>query len=216
MTITATVWSFKSVNADNTSPVHPNNGRQTAGEQPLQNIKNSDLSFVSKTQENNSDSTTHDKKNQNQNSPLSSSSVNSVTNYNSDNSVQVINPQPNQPTPVSLAPVQAKLVVNSISPTQGQVGTSVEILGTGFTNVTWVNFGYGVIPPSNFKIVSDQEIIFRVPEILSFRCQFSNPHCMIMSAPLQNGTYNVSVSTNSITSNYLAFTVLGNITKLAR
>jgi hypothetical protein len=76
-------------------------------------------------------------------------------------------------------PPAAGVSARSLSPNAGPVGTSVTIYGGGFTQDNTIN-------PA---------------------CYYSQPQCLIASIATSPGTYNVSVTNASGTSNAIAFTV---------
>ena len=55
-------------------------------------------------------------------------------------------------------------VISSFTPTSGASGTSITIIGSGFTGATGVQFGTGNSQPS-FTVISDNEIIAVVPNL---------------------------------------------------
>lgn len=113
--------------------------------------------------------------------------------------------------------------ISSLTPTSGQVGTSVYINGKGFTPTNnTVNFGSGAITglPSatwisdSFTIGGSgttntgQTITFKVPDSLTPACYYSTPRCLIATMLTQPGVYAVSVTNANGTSDQTSFTVL--------
>ncbi|HEV7423794.1 MAG TPA: putative Ig domain-containing protein, partial [Candidatus Paceibacterota bacterium] len=110
------------------------------------------------------------------------------------------------------------VTIYSITPMSGSVGTQVTINGTGFgyngcnqyscTNTNYtakntVNFGSNVIP--NIYSYNGTSLTFTVPTYVSPACLYSNPACYVSQSQLTPGTYPVSVTNTSGTSNAINF-----------
>ncbi len=106
------------------------------------------------------------------------------------------------------APAQTAPSITPLSPPSGPVGTSVTILGTGFTSTgNRINFGSGVILNVNS---SDGRIIqFSIPSDQVPLCATTAPRCLL-PAPYNlvvPGNYSVSVTNANGTSNTVQFNV---------
>ena len=126
------------------------------------------------------------------------------------------------PTPAPVPPVSA-VSIYSITPTSGQVGTTVDITGFGFTNDNTINFGGDLIQhvaiSSSIAVACTTDpacrggiretLEFTVPSALNPSCYYSEPRCLIASRQTTPGTYNVSVQNSNGTSNATTFTVTG-------
>ena len=109
----------------------------------------------------------------------------------------------------STAPVPSELTILSLSPSSGPPGTSVTITGTGFTpTANTVAFGNGVIPnlSSNGTI-----LIFTVPTTLIPACAYTTPPCPFALVITSPGTYGVSVTNASGSSNSVTFVVTSGV-----
>ncbi len=111
------------------------------------------------------------------------------------------------------APVTTQPSITSLAPLSGQVGTSVTINGSGFTDSNSVAFG-------SFKrsgIPSkDGAISFTVPSGGASFCDMSNKICTKdMLLPPAPGPHSVTVTNANGTSNRVMFTVSSSITVLS-
>lgn len=100
--------------------------------------------------------------------------------------------------------------LNTISPTQGPVGTEVTLTGTGFGNNNTIHLGQGVIyniPSSN----SGTHIKFLVPEYVSPYCR-AGMYCIAIVYKVDPGDFDVKVETATSTSNKRTFTVTSSPT----
>ena len=137
--------------------------------------------------------------------------VSVVSNDKLSNTATFVVPAPATPTPT----------INSIFPTSGPVGTLVTITGTGFTTTdNVINFGSGVVANTVgltssmlFNSSNGTSISFRIPASVAPACRYSTPACALALPSISLGTYGVSVTANSKTSNSFNFTV-ANATNL--
>jgi hypothetical protein len=96
------------------------------------------------------------------------------------------------------------LVIASISPPSGYVGTPITLTGSGFLADNTILFGAGAI----LHVPSDDgaKLIFIVPGGLTPAC--FEQGCRILSQPARPGHYAVSVRNAKGTSNAVPFTLL--------
>jgi len=103
--------------------------------------------------------------------------------------------------------------ISSLSPTSGNVGTSVTIIGSGFTATgNKIKFGnLGSENNSNYSLKSSdgKTLVFTVPTGNYYACWNSTPACSIAVTKTQSGTYAVSVINANGTSNAVNFMVAG-------
>ncbi len=106
--------------------------------------------------------------------------------------------------PREVSATTSAVLISSMSPSAGSIGTPVVIKGSGFGFKPTVHFGAGVIP----NISSDGNVLtFTVPSSLEAGCRLSTPPCMILSQQTQLGQYDVSVKNGDMQSAIVAFTV---------
>lgn len=120
---------------------------------------------------------------------------------------------------VSCGTNQSGVSIYSITPSSGPVGTSVSIVGFGFTNDNTIRFGNGSIlhvPTTSSIAITcttdprchggiNQTITFTVPSYLNPPCYYAG--CMQPSFQVTPGSYDVSVQDGNGTSNSVTFTV---------
>lgn len=104
-------------------------------------------------------------------------------------------------------PVAAPVRIGKLAPERGAVGTQVTLTGSGFTDDNTVRFGSGAIVHVASSGRSRQSLTFTVPSSLTPVCYFSTPRCLVASRQTLPGSYDVSVSNGSGTSNVVRFTV---------
>lgn len=104
-----------------------------------------------------------------------------------------------------IMPPVSGVIISSLSPSSGLVGTKVVISGSGFSEKgNTVNFGYGAIP----NLVPDNgKLIFAVPDALNPSCSFLEQPCLLLSRKTTPGVYPVSVTNSKGVSKSLNFTV---------
>ncbi len=117
--------------------------------------------------------------------------------------------------------VTPTVVITSITPTQGQVGTVVTITGRGFsTSTNSINFDtgstQGIIPQTGGSATM---IKFAIPQYLFPRCAIQFPSCPVNTYKPSTGAYSISVAPDfnfSQISNALPFTLnSGSVTSPA-
>ncbi|MFA6050318.1 MAG: IPT/TIG domain-containing protein [Candidatus Paceibacterota bacterium] len=106
---------------------------------------------------------------------------------------------------VTSAPQQNVPTISSLSPSSGNIGTTVTIYGSGFFGTNTVYFGGSAV--SAVAASNGQMISFTVPEYIS-PC---NPgmYCILLARQVTPGNYDVRVQNNYGTSNTMQFTVTG-------
>lgn len=102
-------------------------------------------------------------------------------------------------------PPAATFYIRSISPDITTVGSSVTIYGGGFTQDNTINFGIGSI--DHVASYDGTTLTFTVPSSLTPACYYSEPQCLIASQETTPGTYAVSVTNGSGTSNSVSITI---------
>lgn len=114
-------------------------------------------------------------------------------------SVNVGNQYTNQPT------------IQYLQPNYGTVGSTVTIIGSGFTptgnRIKFGNLGNENNPSYSLNSYNGTAITFTVPYSNYVACLNSVPSCMIAQQSTQPGTYPVAVINSNGTSNQIMFTV---------
>lgn len=110
--------------------------------------------------------------------------------------------QPSSPLN-NLAPM-----ISSLSPSSGNRGSEVTIIGSNFTPDSAVQFSdYGTYMSHNF--VSSTALTFTVPSSLT-NCNITGTSCTnTVYPPVSNGSYNIRVINGNGTSNAVTYTVTG-------
>lgn len=107
----------------------------------------------------------------------------------------------NQPVPVPVpAPVP---FIQSISPSSGQVGTTVTVFGYGFTNNSTVSFGGSSI--GNVYSSNGTSLTFTIPQYTSV-CP-PGAYCIMMARQVTPGVYSIYIQNQNGMSNTVNFTV---------
>jgi hypothetical protein len=96
------------------------------------------------------------------------------------------------------------VMLSTLNPSAGPVGTTVTLYGSGFTQSNTINFGSGVI--ANVYSANGTSLSFAIPTYLSPYCAPSTACPMYMQV-VTPGMYNVSVQNQNGTSNTLTFQV---------
>lgn len=114
-------------------------------------------------------------------------------------------------------PITSSVTIESQNPTYGPVGTTIQIIGQGFTQNNRVNFGSGAIAnlPSSAIVQTCTGYCAHAPEeVVNFTVPTSiGPYCapgMMCAMYMQlitPGTYPISVTNSNGTSNTVTFTV---------
>lgn len=107
-------------------------------------------------------------------------------------------------------PIGGAPTISYLSPSSGEVGTTVTVYGSRFNSNTTVSFGGSAVAP-NVQILNANTLTFRVPEQLLPSCAYPTPDrpyvCMIAGSPTTPGNYQISVKNNNDVSNSVTFTV---------
>jgi hypothetical protein len=99
--------------------------------------------------------------------------------------------------------------ITTLQPLAGPVGTRVMITGTGFDDRTnTINFGGSAYP--DLVSTNGTSIVFVIPTTTNPPCRNATPPCLILSALITPGAYDVSVTNAQGTSNAITFTVTGS------
>lgn len=118
---------------------------------------------------------------------------------------------PSQPTPPSATD---SVVLDSISPASGSVGSVVTLRGSGFTGDNIILFS-GNVGARNVRLTSvtngHQDLAFTIPSSISPDCKPGRMCAMYVRLVLP-GVYSVAVENSNGTSNALSFTVLPDST----
>jgi hypothetical protein len=97
------------------------------------------------------------------------------------------------------------LGIQYLQPNSGVVGSTITIVGNGFTNGgNTINFGNGTY--QNFSS-NGNSIYFTIPSYTVPACSYSSNPCPFAQLPVNPGTYNISVTNSYGTSNTATFTV---------
>jgi hypothetical protein len=107
-------------------------------------------------------------------------------------------------------PATTTAAISSIDPSSGPVGTSVMLTGTGFTDADVVRFGGAAVSSTT---VSDggTKLAFTVPESGGPYCK-PGMACPLYLLLIRPGSYDVSVTDGTTTSNAVRFQVTGTTT----
>lgn len=105
--------------------------------------------------------------------------------------------QPSQPTNPS---------ISYITPTSGQVGSTVTVYGSGFLSTNTVLFDGG--PVNDVMEMSAGVLMFNVPSSVGADCK-PDQACPMYERLISNGTNTISVRNVNGTSNVVNFTVTG-------
>lgn len=98
------------------------------------------------------------------------------------------------------------LTLSYVSPSSGRIGTQVMLVGSGFTSFgNTVRFGQGGI--QNVISQNGSTIYYTIPSYLSPCDVASNGYCAFMAQQVTPGTYPISVTNQSGTTNTVQFTV---------
>lgn len=108
--------------------------------------------------------------------------------------------------------------ITSLSPSSGSVGTQVTIHGVGFDATgNTVSFAAGIVNPGQMpnepSVIPDlssadgRTIVFNVLAVWRPACSYPPGPCPIANIPTAPGTYSVSVTNSSGTSNAVSFLV---------
>jgi hypothetical protein len=100
--------------------------------------------------------------------------------------------------------------ISSIDPQSGPIGTDVTLTGTGFTNADVVRFG-GAAVSSTTVSDSGTKLAFTVPESGGPYCK-PGMACPMYLLLIRPGSYEVSVTDGTTTSNAVRFQVTGTTT----
>ena len=121
----------------------------------------------------------------------------------------------------STATTSVKIV--SMMPNAGRVGSSVTLVGIGFTGDNTVRFGESIIPHISATSSSTldcpgsndsscapgvrKSLSFTIPSMTTPACIYANPRCMIAQALIAPGVYKVGVQNENGTSRFFDYTV---------
>ena len=105
--------------------------------------------------------------------------------------------------------------INYLQPNSGAIGSSVTIMGSGFTptgnRIIFGSTGIEKNPSYSLNSSDGRTIVFTVPSSDYVACLYSIPACMIAERLIQPGNYNVSVINSNGTSNQITFTATSQI-----
>lgn len=114
--------------------------------------------------------------------------------------------------PMPVPPVSYAPVVTAISPAAAASGTTVTLIGTGFTNSNIVHFSIGGL--SNIASANNgTTLTFTVPSSIGPYCK-PGQACALYLQLLNAGTYPVYVENANGTSNTVQFTITNNATQI--
>src|SRR3989344_7928325 len=114
--------------------------------------------------------------------------------------------------PISTVPIKRIVpIIDSLSPSAGPKGTSITIIGSGFTltgnKIKFGNLGSENNPQYSLYSYSGTTLTFTVPYSNYLACWYSFPRCMVPAKITQPGSYQVSVINANGQSNAVTFTV---------
>jgi hypothetical protein len=120
---------------------------------------------------------------------------------------------PSKPTP---QPTPGPVILQSISPAEGAIGSSVTLYGSGFTESNTVLLD-GNVAVSDASLTSftngHQSIVFTIPSSIHPDCK-PREACPMYVRLVNNGEYSVVVENANGVSNALSYTVVGGIRTL--
>ena len=105
---------------------------------------------------------------------------------------------------VSGSSTNSNVVLSSLSPTSGHIGTQIMLTGSGFTGDNTVHFGVG--GTMHLTSQSNTYLYFTVPSYIS-ACDMIGPGCAAPAQQVVPGSYQVYVTNQNGTSQTLSFQV---------
>ena len=118
---------------------------------------------------------------------------------------------PTEPVVTTPVPQSGPVILNSLSPATGSVGTTVTIYGSGFIASNKVlldgNVGAADVHLGSFTN-GHQSITFTIPSAIGPNCK-PDQACPMYMRLVTNGTYQVTVENDNGTSNAVPLTITG-------